>query len=618
MIGNVVITCPVDGAACEVTVAADGTAAYLATGGMPAVRSAQAALDLPANHGLAAGVISIQPGDSETIGNVVITCPVDGAACELTVAADGTAVYLTTGGMPTVASPPVDPVPGDGPMTAEELIDAVVTAAGDATRSSNVLDKDAEDYVSSGLVLNQEDEFRGVMIADGIARSGFAGIDSPTNFYGGWMEENFFGVLQDIDGATTGNQPAAFSLGNDYDGRPMAGTWEGALTGRLSGAAANAGNPDQIQQGDDGFVRGEVEIQVTTNPNGTADATLAIMDLAGRSDADMAATEFGDMSVTSRGAFSGTIATGATNYGDSTVEGRFYGADGSEVGGVVELDNLADELGGSGAALTGAFGAAKDMPPGADDGMGGSMTAEERIDAVVAAAGDATRSDNALDNDAEDYVSSGLVLNEEDEFRGVMIADGIARTGFAGIESATNFYGGWMKENFFGVLQDVDGATTGSQPAAFSLGNAYGSRPMAGVWEGALIGHLSGAAANVGSPDEIQQSDDGFVRGEVEIRVTTNPDGTADATLAIMDLAGRSAADMAATEFGDMSISSRGAFSGEIAATATNYGDSTVEGRFYGADGSEVGGIVELDTLAPALGGSDAALVGAFGAMPDN
>ena len=51
---------------------------------MPAVMTAQAAFDLPANHGLAAGVIPIAAGASEERGNVVITCPASGPACELT------------------------------------------------------------------------------------------------------------------------------------------------------------------------------------------------------------------------------------------------------------------------------------------------------------------------------------------------------------------------------------------------------------------------------------------------------------------------------------------------------------------------------------------------------
>ena len=100
--GNVEITCPAGGPACEVVVAADGTVAYLETGGMPTVMAAQATFDLPANHGLAAGVIPVAAGVSEERGNVVITCPAGGPDCEVIVRQDGTATYPETGGMPAV------------------------------------------------------------------------------------------------------------------------------------------------------------------------------------------------------------------------------------------------------------------------------------------------------------------------------------------------------------------------------------------------------------------------------------------------------------------------------------------------------------------------------------
>ena len=98
--GNVVLTCPAGGRACVVTVAADGTASYHRTGGAPLVMAAQASWALPASHGVPAGEITLQPGESQEHGNVVLTCPAGGSACVVTVAADGTASYHRTGSMP--------------------------------------------------------------------------------------------------------------------------------------------------------------------------------------------------------------------------------------------------------------------------------------------------------------------------------------------------------------------------------------------------------------------------------------------------------------------------------------------------------------------------------------
>ena len=101
-LGNVVVTCPAGGAACVVTVAADGTASYERTGGVPTVMAAYGSWNLPLGHGLSAGEIRVAPGASRELGNVAVSCPAGGAACVVTVAADGTASYARTGGTPSV------------------------------------------------------------------------------------------------------------------------------------------------------------------------------------------------------------------------------------------------------------------------------------------------------------------------------------------------------------------------------------------------------------------------------------------------------------------------------------------------------------------------------------
>ncbi len=100
--GNVDISCPAGGSICTITITDDGTASYIAAGGQPTIMPATESLTLPANHGLTAGEISVQPGMSETRGNVDISCPAGGSICTITITDDGTASYIAAGGQPTI------------------------------------------------------------------------------------------------------------------------------------------------------------------------------------------------------------------------------------------------------------------------------------------------------------------------------------------------------------------------------------------------------------------------------------------------------------------------------------------------------------------------------------
>ena len=68
----------------------------------PPVMPSEESLSLPSGHGLSAGEIRVAPGGSAERGNVVVSCPAGGSACVVTVAADGTASYDRTGGVPSV------------------------------------------------------------------------------------------------------------------------------------------------------------------------------------------------------------------------------------------------------------------------------------------------------------------------------------------------------------------------------------------------------------------------------------------------------------------------------------------------------------------------------------
>ena len=77
--------------------------------GIPSVTST--ALELPSVHGLSTGSITVQAGASESHGNVMLSCPANGPACTVTVAADGTIAYAASGGTPTFTLIPPEEFP---------------------------------------------------------------------------------------------------------------------------------------------------------------------------------------------------------------------------------------------------------------------------------------------------------------------------------------------------------------------------------------------------------------------------------------------------------------------------------------------------------------------------
>ena len=117
-------------------------------------------------------------------------------------------------------------------------------------------------------------------------------------------------------------------------------------------------------------------------------------------------------------------------------------------------------------------------------------------------------------------------------------------------KTATDLYGGWLEHNFFGVLENVDKVSE-----AFSIGPPAGKKPSSGIWTGALTGYLSGATGDDASTANLVAADNGRVRGMVTI--TVNPVAADEKLMAefkIDNIAGKTAADVADTVFGDMEI----------------------------------------------------------------
>ena len=68
-------------------------------------------LPLPSVHGLVAGEITVQPGESEERGNLVFTCPEGGGACIVNIGPDGMAAYDKMGGIPDFTLLPPEDLP---------------------------------------------------------------------------------------------------------------------------------------------------------------------------------------------------------------------------------------------------------------------------------------------------------------------------------------------------------------------------------------------------------------------------------------------------------------------------------------------------------------------------
>lgn len=102
-------------------------------GGVPAVRPG--IVDLPADHGLVAGEITVAAGASVEHGNVVVECPAAGGACEITVMGDGTALYDREGGVPRVR-PRYD---AWGPLGHGLTAGEITVPAGDSREHGNMV-----------------------------------------------------------------------------------------------------------------------------------------------------------------------------------------------------------------------------------------------------------------------------------------------------------------------------------------------------------------------------------------------------------------------------------------------------------------------------------------------
>ena len=139
---------------------------------------------------------------------------------------------------------------------------------------------------------------------------------------------------------------------------------------------------------------------------------------------------------------------------------------------------------------------------------------------------------------------------------------------------ASNVYGHWLDDSVFAIVDDTVAVSFGASPgtAPTEIGGA--------VWNGELIGIDTGNGERI-EGDAVIDIDD-FARPDVDIAFT-----------AIEDSRGRARADLTWQNIPLV----RGAFRARDMA-------GSIEGRFYGSNHGEVGGIFERDRLLGAFGGS--------------
>ena len=137
-----------------------------------------------------------------------------------------------------------------------------------------------------------------------------------------------------------------------------------------------------------------------------------------------------------------------------------------------------------------------------------------------------------------------------------------------------NLHGHWLNDSVFGIVDDT---------VAVSFGGSPGTTPTeigGAIWTGALVGMDTHTRQRF-EGDAVIEIDD-FARPDVDIAFNS-----------IEDASGRTRADL---HWQDIPVV-QGVFrAGDMA--------GSIEGRFYGSDHREVGGIFERDELIGAFGAS--------------
>ncbi len=174
---------------------------------------------------------------------------------------------------------------------------------------------------------------------------------------------------------------------------------------------------------------------------------------------------------------------------------------------------------------------------------------------------------------------------------GVSLAEGRSETQLSGATVDYNLYGGWLQHGFFAVEAGkvADGLYQGLPVFhSYAVGNAANTNPVAGSGSGSWRGVMVGA-------DVSQTATHGhLIQGEAEITIEDFDDPHASVAFTqVFDLDTRmQRSDMI---WDDTQVTAGGFASGAD--------QDSIEGRFWGPDHEEVGGVFERDQVLGAFGG---------------
>ena len=450
------------------------------------------------------------------------------------------------------------------------------------------------------------DEYQAVMTSGGIPIAQSRSSADLTTGYGGWLEHSGFGAIVQHD-ATAGEEltaPYAVSYG-DASGTNPAGagtaTWSGVMVGSDVGSATATERPDQVQG--DATVTADLD---------NADVDVAFTRIVNLGTGGARA----DMTWTGLPLSDGGFGQGS---GENRIEGRFYGPNHEEAGGIFERDRIVGAFGARREEDHGSAGlpdypvtdraAARTLAGGqpldtASEGIRGELDrvangADSLLSSDVHLITDATRervtadcagASCTLSHPSAPSESAGIPdLPLYDEYQAVMTRNGIPIAQARNSADLAIGYGGWLDHNVFGAVVEHD-ATVGEElmtPYAVSYGDASGTNP-AGVgtatWSGVMVGADLGSATATERPDHVQG--DATVTADLD-----NADVDVAFTRIVNLGTGGARADMTWT---GLPLSDGGFGQGS--------GENRIEGRFYGPNHEEAGGIFERDRIVGAFG----------------
>ena len=308
-------------------------------GTMPAVHT----VELAGLHGLAdwlttnpGGSVAVPAGEQRYVGGVRFSCPAGGADCDVAVTStDGTIVISSTDGMSRaeVINPPYwisqsantmlwsDSVARRTPLGDFRVqsdctrTSCTFRALGIPTGSSSLSDV-RDQFVRRGLSPDEPmtvtETHRGVSL-------------NTYDDYAGWMSYSFF--LAGSGSALSREYPASMSLGVETGSNPVRGSasWSGVMAGVDVSASAYRSQ-----------IRGDADLTIANFADPKLDVAFTnIRDVdADRARADMA---WDDVPMTNGG-----FETGSDG---NSIQGKFYGPNHEEVGGIFERDQVIGAFG---------------------------------------------------------------------------------------------------------------------------------------------------------------------------------------------------------------------------------------------------------------------------------